>query len=163
MIWNLFLNLQCGGTRRRIPWTQRAEKLSAQQTGIIIPSTGIFLDALNLVNRFNIEYINCLYNQNWRKNSRFPPVIKGGFNNLDSCFYKMFLLCNSSERKCQCKLFLCTQLMYKGFMIWLNASIVKNVYDKPGAWTSRKVWFFKQLPPLVLLWIKSAEVEELSD
>jgi len=44
--------------------TASRKAVCAADSEIGILSTGIFLDYLNLVNRLNIEYTNCWYNQN---------------------------------------------------------------------------------------------------
>lgn len=47
-------------------------------------------------------------------------------------------------------------------MIWLNTSINKNTYDKCGTWRIRNAQLFKQLTPVLLLWVRSVEVRAIA-
>lgn len=74
IIWSLSLNMGCGGTRQRIPCRWGA---CAADREISTLSTMVFLDSLNLVNRLNIEDINCWYSQRyWESLSLHPWLME---------------------------------------------------------------------------------------
>lgn len=70
IIWSLSLNMGCGGTRQRIP-CRRGDCAADREISTL--STEVFLDSLSLVNRLNIEDINCCYSQKYWESLGLHP------------------------------------------------------------------------------------------